>query len=215
MLSGRPAGAAALLAAMEEGAVPPTDLTADLARQIRGLGDERLSSRLAAVWGTVAETDADRRRLIDGWKRKLVSRDNAVSAVGDRVAGRDLFKKTCGQCHELFGEGGLVGPGLTGSNRKDLDYLLSNVLAPSAVMAKDYRPTVLLLEDGRAVTGLVKAETDAAITLVTADETVTVPAASVIDRAESETSMMPDGLLNPLSTEQVRDLVAYLRGDAP
>ena len=214
-LSARPAGAAALLAAMEAGAVPPTDLTADLARQIRGLGDERLSGRLAAVWGTVAETDADRQRLIDGWKRKLVSRDNAVSAVGDRAAGRDLFKKTCGQCHELFGEGGQVGPGLTGSNRKDLDYLLSNVLAPSAVMAKDYRPTVLLLEDGRAVTGLVKAETDAAITLVTADETVTVPTASVIDRAESETSMMPDGLLNPLSTEQVRDLVAYLRGDGP
>ncbi len=80
-------------------------------------------------------------------------------------------------------------------------------------MAKDYRPTVLLTADGRVLTGLIRAETDAAITLATADGDAVVPLAEVLERAESDTSMMPDGLLNPLSTEQVRDLFAYLRGD--
>ena len=163
----------------------------------------------------MAETDADRQRQIDALKRKLVSRDNAVSAAPDLAAGRGLFKKTCGQCHELFGEGGNVGPGLTGSNRRDLDYLLTNILAPSAVMAKDYRPTTLLTDDGRVVTGLVRSETAAAIVLATADGDVTVPTASVLERGESEKSMMPEGLLTPLSTDQVRDLVGYLRSDGP
>ena len=215
VLVSRPAGAATLLSAMDYNEIPTADLTADLARQVRSLGDPDLTARLAAVWGTVAETDGERRRAIDGLKRKLVSRDNAVAAAVDRAAGKVLFTKTCAQCHKLFGEGGDVGPELTGSNRKDLDYLLTNILDPSAVMAKDYRPTVLLIADGRVVTGLIRSETDAAITLATADGDATVPVADVVERTESETSMMPDGLLTPLSTEQVRDLVGYLRGDGP
>ncbi|MFH5805198.1 c-type cytochrome, partial [Alienimonas sp. DA493] len=215
VLVSRPAGAEALLNAIADGEIPSADLTADLARQLRNLGDEALTARLAEVWGTVAETDEERAQLIEQYKRKLHSGNNSSDVAPDRVAGKALFTKTCGQCHELFGEGGKVGPGLTGSNRRDLDYLLSNIVAPSAVMAKDYRPTVLLTEDGRVLTGLIQAETDAAITLATADGEVVVPTASVIDRTESDTSMMPDGLLNPLSTQQVRDLVAYLRGDGP
>ena len=212
-LAARPASAGVLLDALEAGEISTADLTGDLARQIRNLGDDRLTARLTDVWGAVAETDEDRRRQIEAVRRKLSSQDNAVSARPDLAGGRELFKKTCGQCHELFGEGGNVGPGLTGSNRKDLDYLLTNILDPSAVMAKDYRPTVLLTDDGRVLTGLVRSETAAAVVLATADGDVTVPAASVLERSESDKSMMPDGLLNPLSTEQVRDLVGYLRSD--
>ena len=213
VLSSRKDGAAVLLDAMGTGEIPPADLTADLARQVRNLNDKTLTARLGEVWGTVAETDADRARLIDGLKRKLDTSRNANDVPPDLAAGKGLFTKTCGQCHELFGEGGKIGPGLTGSNRKDLDYLLSNIVAPSAVMAKDYRPTVLLTADGRVLTGLIQEETDAAITLATADAVVVVPAAEVVDRTESDTSMMPDGLLNPFSTQQIRDLVGYLRSD--
>ena len=80
-------------------------------------------------------------------------------------------------------------------------------------MAKDYRPTTLLTDDGRVVVGLVRSESAAAVTLATADGDVTVPADAVLERGESEQSMMPEGLLNPLSTEQVRDLIGYLRSD--
>ena len=59
----------------------------------------------------------------------------------DRSLGRAVFAKVCQQCHTLFGTGGQVGPDLTGSNRADLDYLLSNVLDPSALIGKDYQPT--------------------------------------------------------------------------
>ncbi|NNJ24008.1 PVC-type heme-binding CxxCH protein [Alienimonas chondri] len=215
VLVARPVGADLLLTAMANEEIPTVDLTADLARQIRSLNDEGLTARLRDVWGTVAETDADRLRLIDSWKRKVAAGNNDSDVTPDLVAGRALFKKTCGQCHELYGEGEKVGPGLTGSNRRDLDYLLSNILAPSAVMAKDYRPTVFLLADGRVLTGLIQAKTDAVVTLATADGEAIVPVADILERTESDTSMMPDGLLTPLSTEQVRNLVAYLRSDSP
>src|SRR5439155_555773 len=88
--------------------------------------------------------------------------------------GRAVFAKTCQQCHTLFGAGGKVGPDITGSQRANLDYLLSNVLDPSAVMAKEYQPTVVRTADGRIVTGLLKEETAAAISLQTQNELVVI-----------------------------------------
>ena len=110
VLVARPAGADELLTAMAEGEIAPTDLTADLARQIRGRDDARLTARLEEVWGTVAETDEDRAAQIAGLKRKLDSPNNDSDVAPDRGAGKLLFTKTCGQCHELFGEGGNIGP---------------------------------------------------------------------------------------------------------
>ena len=71
--------------------------------------------------------------------------------------GRAVFAKTCQQCHTLFGTGGKVGPELTGSNRADLDYVLSNVLDPSAVIGQGLpRPRRSRTADGRVLTGIVR-----------------------------------------------------------
>jgi putative heme-binding domain-containing protein len=67
-----------------------------------------------------------------------------------------VFAKTCQVCHTLFGTGAKIGPDLTGSNRQNLDYLLQNIVDPSAVMAKEYQPLVVRLEDGRVITGIRK-----------------------------------------------------------
>ena len=81
----------------------------------------------------------------------------AAGPPADVNLGRAVFAKTCQQCHTLFGTGGKVGPDLTGSNRANLDYLLSNIVDPSAVLAKEYTPSIIQTEDGRIVTGIVKA----------------------------------------------------------
>jgi putative heme-binding domain-containing protein len=108
--------------------------------------------------------------------------------------------------------GGKVGPDITGSNRADLEYLLSNILDPSAVMAKEYKPTILTTTDGRTLSGIVKQEDKQAVVLVTANETLTVPRSEIDNRRLDDKSMMPDDLLKPLSDAEVRALVAYLRG---
>ena len=133
------------------------------------------------------------------------------SDTPDVALGRAVFARTCQQCHMLYGVGGKIGPDITGSNRASLDYLLENILDPSAVIPKEYAASVLHLKNGRVITGIVHAETPVAFTVVTATETLTVSRGDVAERLQSEVSMMPDDLLKDLSDAEVRALVAYLQ----
>ena len=95
----------------------------------------------------------------------------------------------------MFGSGGTVAPDLTGSNRANLDYVLENVLDPSAVVGKDYRMQVFVLNDGRVVSGLVEKETESALSVRTADNLVVVAKSDLIETRTTDESMMPEGTL--------------------
>ncbi|QDT02073.1 FG-GAP repeat protein [Rubripirellula lacrimiformis] len=208
-LCARAASGHALLDAIETQQIASTDLTADLVRQLQFLRDKGIDAKLESVWGTVRESAADKMAMIAEYKA-LVESDSHPEP--DIELGRSVFAKTCMKCHQLYGVGYKVGPDLTGSNRSNLDYLLSNVVDPSAVMAKEYLPTVLLTVDGRVVSGLVKAEDKNSITIQTTDAVVVLPIDEIEDRSESTKSMMPDDQLKQFSQHEVRSLVAYLRG---
>lgn len=206
-LTSRVSYARDLLEAVDKKTIPASDLAADLVRQMRNLKDEEIDKQIVAVWGVLRDTPEDKAKLIAHYTRLIASQPPNPD---DLPLGRAMFVKTCQQCHTLFGVGNKVGPELTGSNRADLGYLLSNVLDPSAVMAREYIPTVIVTTDGRVITGLIREETSAAITLVTANETVVVPRDEIDEQKPGDKSMMPDDLLKPLSDVEVRALVAYL-----
>jgi putative heme-binding domain-containing protein len=195
----------ALLNAIDNKRVPGTDLTADLVRQLQYLKNETIDQQLLAVWGSVRDTSASKAKLIASYKAMLAGPGQA-----DVNLGRAVFAKTCQNCHMLYGVGRKVGPDLTGSNRSNLDYLLSNVVDPSAVMAKEYRSTVIVTTDGRLVTGLVLDENNSALTVQTADAIVVVPKAEIEERELSTKSMMPENQLQQFNEHQIRSLVAYL-----
>jgi putative membrane-bound dehydrogenase-like protein len=196
-----------LLASVESKKVAVTDLTADLVRQMRNLKNEDVDAQIVAVWGVVRDTPEEKAKLIAHYRQLVLSQP---ARPDDLPLGRAVFVKTCQQCHTLFGVGAKIGPELTGSNRADLNYLLSNVLDPSAVMAREYIPTVFLTTGGRVITGLVREETKNALTVVTANETVVIPRDEIEEQKLGDKSMMPDDLLKPLSDSEVRALVAYL-----
>lgn len=207
-LCSRAPSGVALLKAIEAKRISGTDLTADLVRQLQFLKNEKVNSLLENVWGTARESAADKIALISEYKALI---DSAQHPEPNLEMGRAIFAKTCMNCHVLYGTGNKVGPDLTGSNRSNIDYLLSNIVDPSAVMAKEYRATLIVTENGRVITGLVTAEDGIAVTLQTGDAIVIVPKNEIEERVESEKSMMPDGQLKQLSPMQVRSLVAYLR----
>jgi putative heme-binding domain-containing protein len=210
-LASRPAFAAALLDAVAVGTIPRGDLSAAQVRQIRAFGRPDLTKKLAAAWGEFRDSPKDKADLIAKLKAELTP---ARLATGDKAQGRAVFAKTCASCHRLFGTGAEIGPDLTGAGRKDLDYLLTNVVDPSAVVSKDFQVTALALRDGRVVTGIVAAETEQKVTVQTATARVMIPKTDVESREPSTQSLMPDGLLQPLTADQVRDLIAYLMADA-
>lgn len=200
--------ATALLRAIGAKEIAASDLSADLARQLEYLENSEVTQLLADVWGQVRESSADKAEMMDKYKQ-LLARSDLPAA--DTSFGRSVFAKTCQRCHVLFGEGEKLGPDLTGSNRANLDYLLENIVDPSAVMANEYRQSVFLTEDGQVITGIVRAETENAVTVQTAETTVILPKDEIIQRKASEQSMMPENQLAQFSEHEIRSLIAYLR----
>ena len=100
---------------------------------------------------------------------------------------------------------------MTGSNRNNIDYLLTNIIDPSSVVDKDYRMSVLLTEDDRIVNGLVLDESEKIVTIQTATEKLTFAKNMIRSKKVTEKSPMPDGLLEGLNEQQTLDLFGYLQ----
>jgi putative heme-binding domain-containing protein len=145
--------------------------------------------------------------LVGKWRARLTP---AKLAGASAARGRATFLKTCGACHRLFGEGGEVGPDLTGSGRANLEYLLENIVTPSAVVPADYRATVATLSDGRTVTGLLRDANARTVTLVTQGAREVLERRDLSKLETLDQSLMPEGLLDGLAEDEARDLVAYL-----
>ena len=197
--------AAALASAVETGRIAAADVGPDVVRQVRALRDGTLARRLEAA--VTARPSASGRVSIDTRRARLTP---AVLAAADSAAGRRLWERLCATCHRLHGDGGALGPDLTGAGRHDLDYLLANVVTPSAVVSPDYRLRQAILDDGRVVAGLLERRTADAVVLRTAAGRETLPADEIEELRDAGVSLMPEGLLDGLTDDEVRDLIAYL-----
>ena len=207
-LVSRPAWTLALLDAIAAERVPCGDLSAFTVGQLAQSNDKQVLEKLQAVWGTVRATPADRHAEFAAWRTRL---DPEAMKRADLSHGRLTFAKTCGGCHQLHGEGGRIGPDLTGSNRADLEYLLANLLDPSGIVGRDYQTTIIVTDGGRSIAGIVVQETPTSVTLQTPTERVTVSLDEIETRVLSPQSLMPENQLAQLSPDAARDLVAYLR----
>jgi putative heme-binding domain-containing protein len=133
---------------------------------------------------------------------------------GDPKRGRELFRAkqgvSCIACHRFRGEGGNNGPSLEEvGKRLSVPYMAESVLAPSAQVAPQYRPSTIALKSGEVLNGLVLQETPKTLTLGLADGTTRELAVDdVEERKSAETSIMPEGLAK--SPQDLRDLLAYL-----
>jgi putative heme-binding domain-containing protein len=208
-LSSRAPYAKALLAAVAENKIAAKELTADLVRQLRSLKDEELNQQVAKIWGVARDTPAEKQKDIERYKKLVASK-----GFGDARRGRAVFSRTCQQCHTLYGEGGKVGPDITGSARGDLDYSLQNIIDPNAIIPNDFRTWNLETKDDRSITGIVTKQDGTSVTIITANETIVVPRNEVASLRQLELSMMPEGMLQALNDDEVRDLLAYLKTTA-
>jgi len=195
-----------LLAAVGAKTVPARDLTADIVRQLRNFKDNTINEQVQKFWGVARDTEADKLAEIAKYKTMLYA-----NGPGDATRGRGVFSRICQQCHTLFDTGGKVGPDITGSNRSDLDYVLQNVIDPNAVIPNDYRTSTLETKDDRVITGIVTRQDDNAVTIVVPGEDIIVPRNEIKSLTQGEVSMMPEGLLQAMTDNEVRDLVAYLK----
>ncbi len=138
------------------------------------------------------------------------------AAAGHAEQGREIFRKQCGTCHALFGEGEKIGPDLTHANRRDRDFLLASIVDPSAVVRKEFTNYTAQTTDGRVLTGLIVDQNANSLTLLTAkNERLRLSRSEIESIAEAPNSLMPDNIAEQLSPQNLRDLFAWLQQPPP
>ena len=203
-LSSRPIYGRVLTGAIKGGDIPRRDVPAYVARQLHRV----VGSGFLEVWGPITRVSSEKTAAIA--KYTTILRNDAIAGA-DPSHGEAMFSELCGVCHQMFGEGALIGPDLTGSNRTELDYLLTNIIDPSGDIQDDYRTLMVTTRDGRTYSGTVAAESDRALTLrVVGQDEVIIAQSDIQSRDLFPLSMMPEGLLDPYEDAEVRNLVAYL-----
>jgi len=206
-LASRDGYAMELLKKLQDKTIPAKDVSPATVRQLSELKDATIDKWIATSWGSVKTTPEDKLKEM-ARIREVVKSAKPESVSASR--GRGIFMKTCAQCHTLFGEGGKVGPDLTGSGRSDLEYILTNVIDPNAVVGKDYQVWLIRLKDKRLISGIISREDENGITVLTETETMVLPKGKIERMKQADVSMMPEGLLTGLEKQDLLDLISYL-----
>jgi len=191
--------------------LPSESLNLNQLRRVASLQDEAVQQLVKDIYGTVrTDQRSDRSEAI----ARL--REQFAQSPGDPFAGQAAFKKVCGQCHQMYGEGAAVGPDITRNGRNDWNQLLHNVLDPSAIIGPGYQSRTVVTVDGRVLTGLAVEESEQRVVLkVQGGNQETILRDDIETYKINQVSMMPEELEKQLTPEELADLFAYLALDKP
>jgi quinoprotein glucose dehydrogenase len=202
---------AAWLDDLKGGQVPP-ELVLDLLDAARVRATAARLKTFAPLKEKVAGYE---RQASDRLLRDTLAPWRDVTHGGDAERGRQVFLNNaavyCQRCHKFEGQGGEVGPELTGIGSKQTrDYLVESLVDPNKVIAKGFESVILTLEDGRVVSGVLRSKSPKEYVLVTAEGKVLTIAKDDVAAEKPDRSAMPDDLAKKLTRREIRDLVEFL-----
>ncbi|HMJ66439.1 MAG TPA: c-type cytochrome, partial [Candidatus Binatia bacterium] len=136
-------------------------------------------------------------------------------AGGNVAEGKKIFieraEVSCVRCHKINGEGGEVGPDLTGiASRKPRDYILESIVYPNKHIAEGYDSVVVALRNGTTYAGTLKRETETELEVNSPEDGLLHLKKSEIKARERALSSMPEELRQVLTKRDLRDLVEFL-----
>ena len=207
-LAATPQSAKALLTGVARGVIQSEEITAFTARQIQAHDNPEINKTLKQMWGTISHTPKEQQKAIATHLKALTPEHIADANLSN---GTKLFRQHCGTCHKFFGQGGNVGPDLSGTQRTNIPYLLENIVSPNSSISKDYLMSIVRTIDGKVITGLLQHKSDRDVTISNAQGTQVIPTSEIEELKETDVSVMPTGLLDNLSERQVRDLFGFLQ----
>lgn len=210
MLASRPAWSRYLLETIEAGKIAAATVPEDVANRLRRYRDTDLSETAKRVLPRAAASPTGPTQRIQ-----------EVSAIlkrgaGDPYQGEAIYTARCAACHKLFFKGGNVGPDLTTYQRDDLSTMLLSIINPNVEIREGYQYYSLETIDGRSLSGFI-VERDNQVTVLRSlgGENITLRAAEIKEVQPLGQSLMPTGLLDDLTEQQLRNFFAYLRISQP
>ncbi|HYH55609.1 MAG TPA: c-type cytochrome, partial [Anseongella sp.] len=208
-LANHPGGAALVLAKVKEGGIFPRTLTDPQASQ------QLLSKLSPAQKKEYDELTADIPPVSEGikalmWER-MVNFNQASKSDTMVSAGKKVFVQHCSPCHQINGEGGMIGPQLTGIGNWGPNALAEKILDPNRNVSESFRNYIIKTKDGKTITGLFRREEGE--TVIFADITgkeFPVSKADIAEQKASDYTLMPANFGETLSQDDFNKLLSYL-----
>jgi len=176
-------------------------------QHLRSLKMKDLDQRLQSLLVGLPSLDEQLRSLVQD------RRIGFSMAKKDIQHGARVFQQHCRVCHQLGDDGAHVGPALDGIGLRGVDRLLEDTLIPSQNVAQSHRSSVLVMSNGRIVTGLVLREEDRTVVVADAEgKEQHLAAEDIEDRRLSRLSPMPEDVAKKLPDADFYHLIAFLLG---
>lgn len=201
ILASRSDWTAVLLAALEAGRIPPSQIGAFTKNKLLKSNDATIKQRAERIF---SEIGSDRKKVV-------IDYSSVGEMKGDAQHGAILFRQNCAICHRLNGEGHDVGPDLGTVSGKSVEYLLTAILDPSQSIEPRYTRYDLTTKDDRELSGIITAEAPGYVTLTEPGGIVDVLPRHDLEKIKSSRiSLMPDGFETAFSKQSMADLISYL-----
>ncbi len=207
LLAGRKEWAIGLTEAiLDTRRIDKDDVPLHLVRQMQLIGNDGLRNKVETIWPSLAVAGAaDRQQQFDHY-RKII-----VSGEGNAEAGKAVFTQHCGTCHALFDSGGSLGPNLTGYERTNLDAMLMNTVDPSAEIREGYVNYLVTTRNGNVFSGFMAGRRGSTVVIRSfTDEEIVLAESEIQEMQPQPVSLMPEGLLDALTEQQIEDLFAFI-----
>jgi putative heme-binding domain-containing protein len=207
VMAGRKEWAQILISFVNEWKVPAKHFTIDIVRQLSLHKDAEIDAAIEKHWKGLLATGPTPE------KKKEAERIKAVlkTGLGDADKGKLQFTARCAVCHSLFGEGGKIGPELTGYDRSNADFWLDNLFTPSLEIREGFGTYNVTTKGGQILTGLMDAQDAQGIILKDLAGNKTAIKQADIEKLEaSPISLMPEGMTAGMSDADLKDFFAYL-----
>jgi putative membrane-bound dehydrogenase-like protein len=204
-LISRPQWTLALLERIKSGGVAKTIVGSEQLQRIREYDDEPITALADTVFG--------RARATNELKARELTRVADVISRGSGSAerGKAIYTARCAACHTMMGEGGKIGPDLTGFERQNTDALLLSIVDPNAFIREEFTQFRVRTNRGQTLVGLITERGPRQITVADAGQKTVVALEDVKEEQGLPTSMMPEDLLAGLGNQDLRDLFKYLQ----
>ena len=193
-----------LLAALKNKIILKSEIPAYTARALNSiLGDE-----FKEIYGEIQKQSDSKKEIIAKYSALL---DLPEASKADPILGRKVFKNVCGTCHQMYGEGGILGPDLTGSNRANREYILLNIVDPNFDVPDGYKMIILKTINNRVLAGTIAEEDEQKVVLKSVTGKEIISKDEIKDRQKLAISMMPEGILETISKNDFYALIKYLQ----
>lgn len=211
LITSRSIWSVSFLRLVEAGTIKPADVPADVVARIRSQRDPSVVPLLQKLF-PIAKPRPKTTRLAEVTRVRTI----IEAGTGDPYKGEAAFMQRCAACHTLFHKGGNIGPNLTSYQRDDLGTMLISIVDPSAEIREGFQNYMLKTKDGRTLSGFLSDNDAEVVALRGLDgQDIRVPRSDIAELEAMPTSIMPDGLLEGMKDQELRDFFAYLRIPQP